>query len=77
MNSVHEVMQFREPNDRALLVDRRVTAADAIYKLAHGSPEGGPVNALIVTATGSLADSPIRVIVIYDLPLLGAALKFD
>ena len=75
--SIREVMDFRELSDRALLVDRKLTAADAINQLAHGSPEGGPVNALIITATGSPTDPPIRVVVIYDLPLLSAALKFD
>jgi predicted transcriptional regulator len=74
--SVSEVMEFRELSDRALLVDCTVAAADAIYQLAHGSAECGPVNALIVTATGEPTDPPIRVIVIYDLPSLSAALKF-
>lgn len=75
--AIREVMEFREHRDRALLVDRSLTAADAIYELAHGSPEGGPVNALIVTENKLPTDKPIRVIVIYDVPMLSAALKFD
>lgn len=74
---VSEVMEFREPRDCALLVDRTLTAADAIYQLAYGNPEGGPVNALIVTEGGLPTDHPIRVIAVYDLPMLGAALKFE
>lgn len=74
---VSEVMAFLEPSDRALLVGRDVTAADAIYQLAHSSPGSGPVNALIVTETGSPTEPPIRMIVIYDLPSLSATLKFD
>lgn len=74
---VSDVLAFREANDRALLVDHSVTAADAIDKLTHGGPERGPVNALIVTETASPKDVPMRVIVIYDLPRLSAALKFD
>jgi CBS domain-containing protein len=72
-----EVMDFREPSDCALLVDRTLTAADAIHQLAHGSPDGGPVNALILTANRLPTDRPVRVVVAYDLPLLSAALKFD
>jgi hypothetical protein len=72
-----EVMDFCESTDRALLVDRTVSAADAIHLLVHGSPQGGPVNLLIVTATGSRTDPPLRVIAIFDMPMLSAALKFD
>jgi CBS domain-containing protein len=74
---VSEVMEFRESSDCALLVDRTLTAADAIYQLAYGNSEGGPVNALIVTQRRLPTDQPIRVIAVYDLPLLGATLKFD
>jgi hypothetical protein len=72
-----EVMEFCEPTDRALLVDQSLTAADAIHLLANGSPQGGPVNVLIVTATGSRTDPPLRVIAIFDLPILSTALKFN
>jgi hypothetical protein len=47
--AISEVMEFREPRDCALLVDRTLTAADAIHQLSYGSPDGGPVNALILT----------------------------
>jgi predicted transcriptional regulator len=75
--SIREVMEFRERSDLALLVDRSLTAADAIYQLAQGSPEGGPVNALIVTENKLPTDKPVRIIVMYDVPMLSAALKFD
>ena len=68
---------FRELSDRALLVDRTLTAADAIYQLAYGNPEGGPINALIVTENRLPTDEPIRIIAIHDIPILSAALKFD
>lgn len=40
--AISEVMEFREPRDCALLVDRTLTAADAIHQLSYGSPDGGP-----------------------------------
>jgi hypothetical protein len=58
-------------------MDHTLTAADAIYQLAHGSPDGGPVNALILTERKLCTDQPIRVIPVYDILLLSAALKFS
>ena len=75
--NISEVMQFREPSDCAVLTAVDLTAADAIYQLAHGGPEGGPVNALILTASRSPTDPPIRVVVAHDVPLLTGALKFE
>ncbi|MGO9081231.1 MAG: CBS domain-containing protein [Streptosporangiaceae bacterium] len=74
--AVSEVMEFREPSDCALLMDRTLTAADAIHQLACGGSDGGPVNALILTQNMLPTDRPIRVIAVYDVPLLSAALKF-
>jgi len=74
---ISEVMQFREPSDCAVLADLDLTAADAIHQLAHGGPQDGAVNALILTANGSPTDRPIRVIAAYDVPLLTSALKFE
>jgi CBS domain-containing protein len=75
--AISEVMEFREPSDCALLVDRTLTAADAIHQLSYGSPDGGPANALILTENKSPSDRPIRVIAVYDVSLLSAALKFS
>jgi CBS domain-containing protein len=75
--AINEVMEFREPSDCTLLVDRTLTAADAIHQLAYGGPDGGPVNALILTESKLPTDRPIRVIAVYDVPLLSAALKFS
>jgi len=75
--AISEVMEFREPSDCALLVDRTLTVADAIHQLAYGSPDGGPVNALILTERKLPTDRPVRVIAVYDVPLLSAALKFS
>jgi hypothetical protein len=69
------VMEFREPNDCALLVDRTLTAADAIHQLSYGSPDGSPANALILTENKLPTDRPMRVIAVYDVPLLSASLK--
>jgi hypothetical protein len=74
---ISEVMEFREPSDCALLVDRTLTVADAIHQLAYGGPDGGPINALILTENKLPTDRPIRVIAVYDVPLLSAALKFS
>lgn len=75
--AISEVMEFRESRDCALLVDRALTAADAIHQLSYGSADGGPVNALILTENKLPSDRPIRVIAVYDVPLLSAALKFS
>jgi len=74
--AISEVMEFCEPSDCGLLVDRTLTAADAIHLLACGSLGGGPVNVLIITEGKLPTDQPIRVIAVHDIPLLSAALKF-
>lgn len=75
--AISEVMEFREPSDCALLMDRTLTVADAIHQLAYGSPDRGPVNALILTEHKLPTDCPIRLIAVYDVPLLNAAMKFS
>ena len=75
--AISEVMGYREPSDSALLVDCNLSAADAIHRLAYGNPDGGPVNALIVTENKLPTDHPIRVIAVFDVPLLSASLKFS
>jgi CBS domain-containing protein len=75
--ALSEVMEFRELSDCALLVESTLTAADAVHLLAYGSPDGGPVNALILTENKLPTDRPIRVIALHDVPLLSAALKFS
>jgi CBS domain-containing protein len=71
---VHRVLAFAEPHERAKLVRRTITAAEAIDQLTHGGEERGPVTALIVTDGGKPTETPIRVIASHDLPLLSAAL---
>jgi predicted transcriptional regulator len=68
------LVDFSESTDRAILVDQSITVAQAIYKLNHGSPDRTPVNALIITEHGSITDHPLRVVVVYDLPILTAAM---
>jgi CBS domain-containing protein len=75
--AINEVMEFREPSDCALLMDRTLTVADAIHRLAYGSPDRGPANALILTEHKLPTDRPIRLIAVYDVPLLSAAMKFS
>jgi CBS domain-containing protein len=71
---VDRVLVFRESHERAKLVRRTITAAEAIDQLTHGGEERGPVTALIVTHGGKPTETPIRVITSHDLPLLSAAL---
>ena len=74
---VRHVLGFSETTDRGVLVNRAITAAEAIYTLSHGGRGGTPVNALIVTENGRETDEPLRVVVTYDLPILTAALRLD
>jgi CBS domain-containing protein len=41
--STAQVLGFSEPHERALLVPRAITAAEAIHKLSHGGANGTPV----------------------------------
>jgi len=72
--TVHRVLAFAESHERAKLVRRTITVAEAIDQLAHGGEERTPVTALIVTDGGKTTDKPIRVIANHDLPTLSAAL---
>jgi CBS domain-containing protein len=74
---VRHVLGFSERTDRGVLVNRAITAAEAIYALSHGGWGGAPANALIVTENGRETDEPLRVVVTYDLPILTAALRLD
>jgi hypothetical protein len=72
--STAQVLGFSEPQERALLVSRAITAAEAIHKLSHGGANGTPVTALIVTDRGLSSEKPLRVIAVADLPPLSASL---
>lgn len=72
---VGTILGFAEKYERALLVRRNLTVADAIEKLLRGGPEGTPITALIVTAQGKSTDTPLRVIAAFDLPDLTASLS--
>jgi hypothetical protein len=73
--AVRQVLAFSEPHERALLVPRTITAAEALDKLSPGGPSGAPVTALIITDHGGQSDTPLRVIAIFDVPQLTASLK--
>lgn len=73
--SVRQVLAFAEPHERALLVPRTTTAAEAIHMLSHGGPNGTPVTALIVTDRAAKSDRPLRVIAAFDLPQLTTSLR--
>jgi predicted transcriptional regulator len=72
--AVRQVLTFAEAHERALLVPRTITAAEAIHKLSHGGAYGIPITALIVTERGLNRETPFRVIAFSDLPQLTAAL---
>jgi CBS domain-containing protein len=72
--STAQVLAFSEPHERAPLVRRTITAAEAIHKLSHGGDNGTPVTALIMTDRGLSSEMPLRVIAVADLPLLSASL---
>ena len=74
--TVRQVLNFSEDHERALLVRRTITAAEAVDKLSHGGANGTPVTALIVTDLGRRSESPLRVIAVFDLPRLTASLRF-
>jgi hypothetical protein len=71
---VDRILAFAEPHERAKLVDRSITAAEAIAQLTHGGEGGTPLTALIVTETGKATEQPLRVITSSDLPTLSGAL---
>jgi hypothetical protein len=72
--AVRQVLTFAEAHERALLVPRTITAAEAIHELSHGGADGIPVTALIVTERGLNRETLFRVIAFFDLPQLTAAL---
>jgi predicted transcriptional regulator len=71
---IDRVLAFAEPHERAKLVRRDITAAEAIEQLTHGGERRTAVTALIVTNSGKETDTPIRIITGSDLPELSAAL---
>lgn len=74
--TVRQVLTFSEDHERALLVRRTITAAEAIDKLSHGGANGAPVTALIITDRGLRSETPLRVIAVSDFPQLSASLTF-
>jgi hypothetical protein len=72
---VSRALGFAEPHERALLVGRSITAAEAIDQLSYGGQAQTPVTGLIITDNGKDSDEPLAVIVAYDLPALTAALE--
>ena len=73
--TVRRVLTFSEAHERALLVPRTLTAAEAIHKLSHGGAGGTPVTALIMTEHGLNSETPLRVIAVFDMPQLTTALR--
>lgn len=55
---VDRALAFAEPHERAKLVGRSITAAEAIGQLTHGGEGRTPVTALIVTETGRATEQP-------------------
>lgn len=71
---VRQVMRFAEEDERAELVPRAITAAEAIDRLSRGRDSGRHVAALIISQRGYKTEKPLAVVVPYDLPALSAAL---
>jgi hypothetical protein len=55
---VDRVLAFAEPHERAKLVGRSITGAEAIAQLTHGGEGRTPVTVLIVTETGRATEQP-------------------
>jgi hypothetical protein len=72
---VSEVLAFAEPHERGILAAQTLTAADAIHQLTYGGPDGGQVNALIITDHGLATEPPLAVVVGWDLARLLAAVS--
>jgi len=73
---VREVLTFSEPTDQASLAGSAITAAEAVDTLHRSESGQAPVSALIVSENGLKTDVPLRVVVLYDLAALTAALAF-
>lgn len=73
---VREVLTFSELTDQAALVDSSMTAAEAVDTLHRSESGQAPVSALIITENGLRTDTPLRVVVLYNLAALTAALAF-
>lgn len=73
--SVAAVMEFAEAHDRALLVPKTTTAAEAIQLLSQAGSDGYRPAALIMTTTGDPNESARGVVVDFDLPALNSALS--
>lgn len=73
--TVGVVLAFAEPHDRAAHVASDATAAEVVDTLSTASPDGYRPAALIVTKHGGADESPVAVIVDFDLPQLNSALR--
>lgn len=70
---VSAVLEYSESHERALLVPKSTTAAEAVSLLSQPGSDGYRPTALILTTTGSANESARGVIVDFDLPALNAA----
>lgn len=73
---IEDVLAFSEVTDRAVFADRAVTAAEAVDILARSNLNELPASALIISESGQKTDEPVRVVVMFDLPILSASLRF-
>lgn len=73
---VQDVLSFSEVTDRAVFADRNVTAAEAVDVLTRTNFDELSASALIISEHGLKTDEPVRVVVMFDLPILHASLRF-
>jgi predicted transcriptional regulator len=72
---VSQALEFTELQERASLVPRHTTAAEAIDRLRYGGQDGMPLTALIISDDGQETDKPLAVVAAWDIPTLTAALS--
>ena len=74
---VHQVIQFAEPHEKALLDPCTTTVTDAIHSLTRGGSWWQARCGLVVTETGKPTEKPMAMVVVDDLPTLSAAVELS
>jgi CBS domain-containing protein len=71
---VRDVLAYSEPHERAILVPRTTTAAEAIHLISAGGEAGRPPTALLITENGKCSEAALTIVVADDMPVLSASL---
>lgn len=75
--TVREVLAFGEPADRAVFLDRRAIAQEAIDALTNPAKDGTHAFAAVMTEHGKKNQTPIRIITPSDLSELIDAVEWE